>query len=99
MLISKGKYSGLRGAVALAHFFLRVRVKPGDRVMDATCGNGHDTLFLAGLVGAGGTVFAFDVQEQALEKTRQLLGENGYLDRVQLFHAGHEELAAYVADP
>ncbi|ACM22001.2 rRNA methyltransferase, putative [Geotalea daltonii FRC-32] len=86
-------------AVGLSHLFLRERVKPGDRVVDATCGNGHDTLFLAGLVEAEGAVFAFDVQEQALEKTRLLLEENKCLDRVQLFHAGHQELAAYVPDP
>ena len=43
----------LRGAVALSHFFLRGRVRPGDRVADATCGNGRDTLLLARLVGPG----------------------------------------------
>lgn len=89
----------LRNAVALSHLFLRERIRPGDRVVDATCGNGHDTLFLAELVGAEGRVFAFDVQKQALEKTRQLLAEHGCLERVQLFHAGHEELAARVTEP
>lgn len=36
--------------------------RPGDTVVDATCGNGHDTLCLARAVGPSGTVFAFDVQ-------------------------------------
>ena len=40
----------LRSAVALSHFFLRERVERGDRVVDATCGNGKDTLLLAELV-------------------------------------------------
>lgn len=89
----------LRNAVALSHLFLRQRVRPGDRVVDATCGNGHDTLFLAELVGVGGQVIAFDVQTEALAATRQLLEGHHCLDRVQLFHAGHEEMAIHVTAP
>ncbi|PNH03525.1 putative rRNA methylase ytqB, partial [Tetrabaena socialis] len=37
-------------------------LRPGDTAVDATCGNGHDTLFLARAVGPGGHVFAFDIQ-------------------------------------
>lgn len=33
-----------------------------DCAVDATCGNGHDTLFLSRLVGPGGTVHAIDLQ-------------------------------------
>ena len=45
---------------------------PGDHVIDATCGNGHDTLFLAKCVDLerGGKVFAFDIQEKALLTTK-----------------------------
>jgi len=83
-------------AVVMSHLFLRDNIRPGDRVVDATCGNGNDTLLLAMLVGPEGTVFAFDVQEQALANTKLLLEKNGCLERVRLFHAGHEELAKYV---
>lgn len=38
----------------------------GDTVIDATAGNGHDTVFLAQLVGRQGRVWAFDVQSSAL---------------------------------
>lgn len=48
-------------------------VREGDAVIDATMGNGHDTVSLARLVGAEGRVFAFDVQEQALANTETLL--------------------------
>ena len=37
-------------------------VRPGDTVVDATCGNGHDTKWLAQAVGPSGRVFAFDIQ-------------------------------------
>lgn len=54
-------------ATELAHLFLRQAVKPGALVVDATVGNGYDTLFLAELVEASGHVFGFDIQEAALE--------------------------------
>ena len=62
-----------------------------DIVVDATMGNGHDTLFLAKLAKQ---VYAFDIQEQAVEKTRQRLAEAG-LDNAQLILAGHETLDQY----
>jgi SAM-dependent methyltransferase len=89
---------GLYGAVPLAHFFLRERLKPGDCVVDATCGNGQDTLLLAGLVGSSGRVWAFDVQEAALAITGERLAAVGLEHRVQLMHAGHERLAELVAE-
>jgi len=89
----------LRGAVALSHFFLNERVKPGDRVVDATCGNGHDTLFLARLVGEEGKVWAFDIQEDALSNTRILLSEAGCLAQVKLVATGHERFAGFVGEP
>ncbi|MGA2152565.1 MAG: methyltransferase domain-containing protein, partial [Geobacteraceae bacterium] len=87
----------LHSAVALSHFFLRERVERGDRVADATCGNGHDTLFLARLVGQEGKVWGFDLQENALVKTRLLLDEAGCLARAQLITAGHERLAEFIS--
>ena len=45
-------------------------VEPGDTVVDATCGNGYDTLVLAQLVGASGVVHAFDVQPAAIASTQ-----------------------------
>lgn len=90
--------SGLGGAVQLCRFFLRERVKPGDIVVDATCGNGQDTLILAELVGETGKVFAFDLQETAIERTRERLGAAGLLERVHLVHAGHERMAGFVSE-
>lgn len=89
----------LRGAVALSHFLLGERVKPGDRVADATCGNGNDTLYLARLVGPNGKVFAFDIQEQALVNTRTLLAGSGCLAQTELIAAGHERIAEFVRGP
>lgn len=51
-------------------------LRPGDTVIDATCGNGHDTLELARMVCTDeglGYVYAFDVQEDALANSAYLL--------------------------
>ena len=98
-LVTEMEQISLRSAVALCHFFLRERVKPGDRVVDATCGNGHDTRLLAQLVGPVGNVWGFDIQARALEATRALLVGDGLSDRVELVLAGHESLAEYVREP
>ena len=48
-------------------------VAAGDCVVDATCGRGRDTVKLASLVGSTGTLHAFDVQQSAVQQTRELL--------------------------
>jgi SAM-dependent methyltransferase len=90
---------GLRGAVPLCHHFLEQRIRPGDLVVDATCGNGQDTLLLAELVGACGRVWAFDIQGDALVRTAQRLAAAGLEGRVELLQAGHERLGELVAGP
>ncbi|MDB6117840.1 MAG: putative rRNA methyltransferase [Verrucomicrobiaceae bacterium] len=80
-------------AVDWSHWLLQSRVQPGDWVVDATAGNGHDSLFLAGLVGAAGRVFVFDVQETAIVATRRRLEAAGVLERCELIHAGHEHMS------
>jgi len=65
-------------------------LSPGARAIDATMGNGHDTLFLARQVAPDGQVAAFDVQAAALANTRGRLEDAGLLPLVQLYHCGHE---------
>jgi predicted methyltransferase len=75
------------------------RVRAGDTVIDATVGNGVDTLFLANLVGDRGLVYGFDIQEDAIAKTAARLQEHGtyHVNRiVQLIHDGHEKMLNYV---
>ena len=62
-------------------------------MVDATVGNGHDTVYLAKLVGPQGHVYGFDIQKAAIEHTTTAL-ENAHLQpSVTLTHAGHETLA------
>lgn len=78
------------------HARLAAHLGAGDRVVDATAGNGHDTLFLARQVGARGQVWAFDVQAPALAATRERLQAAGLTDRVRLIHAGHQSMARHL---
>lgn len=62
----------------LAKKYWQKLVLPGDLVIDATCGNGHDTLFLAQLAlkegcEKPGAIIAMDMQRSAIESTRQHL--------------------------
>lgn len=80
-------------ALAFSHTLLKEIVTVGDIVLDATVGNGFDTLFLAELVGPTGQVYGFDVQAQAIETTRTRLAQKNLDKTVSLFHQGHETLA------
>lgn len=64
---------GLTRIVSWGHELLAEVVSTGDLVVDLTAGNGHDTLAFARLVGTGGQVVAFDIQENALAATRARL--------------------------
>ncbi len=75
-----------------AHEALLPHLQPGGLAVDATAGNGHDTLFLARALGPHGRVHAFDVQAEALENTHRRLQAAGVERRVVLHLSGHERL-------
>ena len=81
-----------------AEVFERV-IQPGDRVVDATMGNGHDTLTLCQLVGESGKVYAFDVQQEAVNNTAKRLEDAGVRERASLFCMGHERMLEAVEEP
>lgn len=70
-----------------AHTIVRRAVVRGDAVLDATAGNGYDTVFLAGLTETQ-NVFAIDIQQTAIINTRERLREAS-LSGVQLLHGDH----------
>jgi tRNA G37 N-methylase Trm5 len=85
--------------LTMARTFISSRISEGVQVIDATAGNGHDTLFLARLVGDRGRVFSFDIQQEAIEHTRRLLEAENILERVELIQHGHEEMHLFVHEP
>ena len=60
--------------------------------VDATVGNGHDTLFLARSVAPGGHVAGFDIQPRALQDTRNRLAEAGLVPLTTLHLSGHQHM-------
>jgi len=74
-------------------------LKEGECAIDATLGNGWDTLFLAQCVGENGRVFGFDVQEAALMATGKRLAKVEAAERCELFLSGHEEMGEKVSCP
>ena len=84
----------MKRPLEMAHDFLAQVITPEDIVVDATMGNGYDTLFLAKLAKQ---VYSFDIQEQALEKTSQRIQEAG-LTNVDLILQGHETVDEYVTE-
>ncbi|MDQ0176906.1 putative methyltransferase [Bacillus chungangensis] len=80
----------LERILPFAKSLLKKAAAPGDIVIDATIGNGHDTCFLAELVGEQGHVYGFDIQAEAIQQTTKKLAASGLLERVTLFQQGHE---------
>ena len=75
-----------------AHALAAEVIRPGGKVVDATAGNGHDTLFLAQAVGPSGKVLALDIQPLAIETTKARLHEAHVDARAELRVADHAEL-------
>ncbi|TMW71909.1 methyltransferase domain-containing protein [Alteribacter natronophilus] len=89
------------GILPFARFLLERCVPEGGLAVDATAGNGHDTVFLAKCVGEDGCVISFDVQEQAIASTRERLEAATKLklsDRVRLVHDGHENVRQHLPE-
>jgi 16S rRNA C1402 N4-methylase RsmH len=83
---------------SLAWALLREVIREGDLVIDATAGNGHDTVFLAECVGTGGRVLAFDIQKPAIEATRARVDEAGCGSQVTIQECSHGRILEF-AEP
>ncbi|UJL45119.1 methyltransferase domain-containing protein [Virgibacillus sp. NKC19-16] len=86
----------LKGILNVAHDLLEDSIENGEFVIDATCGNGNDTLFLSKVTGDDGHVLAFDIQDQAIKNTKQLLKENSQ-NNVTFIQDSHANISDYVA--
>lgn len=87
---------GFVSILGFAHRLIAERVQSGETAIDATAGNGVDTLFLARTVGAAGEVHAFDIQPQALERTAARLAKEQPDAKVRLHLRSHAEMASAI---
>lgn len=77
---------------------MKDHVQPGDLCIDATMGNGNDTALLCRLVGETGKVLAFDIQQLALDNTKEKLQREGCPKNWELLLASHESMGAYAQE-
>jgi hypothetical protein len=80
------------------HRFLSRHIRQGDTVIDATLGNGHDALFLAGHVGEEGHLFGFDIQAEAINNTLKRLSSQQLDHRATLIIKSHAYMAAFIPE-
>ena len=80
------------------HFILQ-HLSEGECAVDFTMGNGNDTLFLSKTVGETGRVYAFDIQELAIESTSRFLKEQGAPENYTLICDSHHKVREYVKEP
>ncbi len=81
-------------ALSIVHGVIAHHLKEGAVAIDATCGRGYDTRFLCEIVGHSGKVYAFDIQQEAINSTRDLLRDSGYM--ATLINDSHEHIDKYV---
>ncbi len=80
-----------------AHLEASAVLAEGDLAIDATAGNGHDTVFLAARVGESGRVLAFDIQAAAIASARSRVEAAGFGGRVRFFEMSHAKMAEHSA--
>lgn len=91
----RGTYQGFNKSILnRVNLICNKLIKKGDIVVDATCGNGNDTLMLSLL---SKKVYAFDIQKKAIEKTKNLLKKNN-VNNVFLINDSNELIDEYLND-
>jgi ubiquinone/menaquinone biosynthesis C-methylase UbiE len=71
----------------------RLRLQPGDRVLEIGCGTGRNLPPLRAVVGSTGRVYGVDISTGMLEKARQLCAQRGW-SNVDLLEQDAAEFAA-----
>ncbi len=82
----------IKRIIPFAHELLESYITKDDYVIDGTLGNGHDTLFLAGIAKH---VYGFDIQDEAINSSSTLL-KNSNLSNYTLIHDSHVNIKNYV---
>ena len=96
---NKSKYGNMIDLLQLQKQFILAHLREGDVAVDFTMGNGHDTEFLSKTVGKEGHVYAFDVQQQAVDSTAANLKKAGCPENYTLILDSHHKVTEYVPGP
>jgi len=92
--------------IQFSHMLVAAKLEAGGNAIDATAGNGNDTLFLINHIGKNSKLFVFDIQEDAIQQTKNKLSEslsqadyNKLNQRLNFFCTSHEHIDQYVNEP
>ncbi|ADQ14717.1 tRNA (mnm(5)s(2)U34)-methyltransferase [Halanaerobium hydrogeniformans] len=83
-------------AVEFSHFLIKKHLDTDSILIDATAGNGKDTLFMAELTDQNTEILAFDIQKKAVKNTQKLLEKNNLQAQVKVIHDSHANLDKYI---
>ncbi len=86
----------LMQGVEFSHWLFNNYLDKHDILIDATCGNGKDTLFLANKLNSEGKLYAFDIQKEAIENTKHKVKVNTLKGNINYINDGHENMDEYV---
>ncbi len=79
----------------ICRYYIDAVIGEGDRAIDATVGNGNDTLKLSNAVGESGKVYGFDIQSVAIDMAKR----QGYkYNNVEFIVDSHENIDRYVTE-
>lgn len=84
-------------ALGLSHKYIKEYLFAGETCIDATAGRGRDTLFLSKIVGEHGKVLAFDIQEDAIKSTKELLLSEG-VKNTEVHLTCHSKMASFAEE-
>lgn len=84
-------------AIKVAQTLLKNPLASAKCIVDATAGNGNDTLYLAQNSPADAVVYAFDIQEAALRETKHKTAEFEW--KINCILDSHAHVERHVAKP
>mgnify|MGYP006277399179 CR=1 FL=1 len=88
----------LMQGVEFSHWAFNKFIENNQVFVDATCGNGNDTIFLADNVSSGGKIYAFDIQKEAIEITKNKFKKSKYNNDIEYINDGHEKIDKYISE-
>ena len=97
--INNMRYQHFYSIHPLISDYLTRFIQKGDRLIDATLGNGHDTYKMAELLKGNGEIYAFDIQQSAIERSRELLATLPLPQpTIHLIKASHADFDSYITE-
>lgn len=95
-MAKRNRFKFLENPIDLNRRIMDGILKKGDVVIDATCGNGHDSDYIAEKIGGSGTLYCFDIQLEAIKKTQALLSLKIDSPKCLYFQESHENFELFI---